>query len=283
MAATAPAPDETTFEALHPEGHHDPGLNLHARMLLVMKHIGFIPKTGTGPESQGSYAFARVEIIKDRVRDELVAHGVMPHASFSGRDIQVLNGTDRNGNARTSILATVWGTMTFVNVDDPDDRFEVAMHGQGIDSQDKAVSKATTSADKYALLNAFQIPTGKDPDEEGEDVPTGQRQQPRQQAPRQPAGNGGDPRDAGWDGGGYVDNDGTTGAHDDGYRHQQQQPRQQQRYPSAAPSPGGKCPKHNRPWKSGQYGWFCSAKDDSTEKGYCNLKPEPGWVQSQER
>lgn len=274
MAATAPAPDETTFEALHPEGHHDPGLNLHARMLLVMKHIGFIPKTGTGPESQGSYAFARVEIIKDRVRDELVAHGVMPHASFSGRDIQVLNGTDRNGNARTSILATVWGTMTFVNVDDPDDRFEVAMHGQGIDSQDKAVSKATTSADKYALLNAFQIPTGKDPDEEGEDVPTGSQGQrrPQQQRPPQQAPQG---QQATWSDGSPMPDDG-------GFR-QQPPPQQGQRYPSAAPSPGGQCPRHRKAWKSGQYGWFCSAKDDSTEKGYCNLKPEPAWVQSQER
>ena len=268
MASTAPA--QAPEPDLHPDGYYSPDLNLHQRMLLVMEHIGFIPKTGTGPQSQGSYAFARVEIIKDRVRDELVAHGVMPHASFDGREIQVLNGTDRNGNARTSILATVWGTMTFVNVDDPDDRFEVAMHGQGIDSQDKAVSKATTSADKYALLNAFQIPTGKDPDEEGEDVPTGsqgQRSRPPQQQRAQQGG--GDPR-----------------GDDPGWFHQQEPQGQQggqQRYPSAAPSPGGQCPKHRRAWKSGQYGWFCSAKDDSTEKGYCILKPEPAWVQSQER
>jgi hypothetical protein len=32
------------------------------------------------------------------------------------------------------------------------------------------------------------------------------------------------------------------------------------------------CPKHNRALKEGQYGLYCSAKDDSTERGYCALK-----------
>jgi hypothetical protein len=32
------------------------------------------------------------------------------------------------------------------------------------------------------------------------------------------------------------------------------------------------CPKHNRALKAGQHGLYCPAKDDSTERGYCNLK-----------
>lgn len=32
------------------------------------------------------------------------------------------------------------------------------------------------------------------------------------------------------------------------------------------------CPKHNRVLKQGQYGLYCSAKDDTTERGYCSLK-----------
>jgi hypothetical protein len=32
------------------------------------------------------------------------------------------------------------------------------------------------------------------------------------------------------------------------------------------------CPKHNRALKEGQYGLYCSAKDDSTERGFCSLK-----------
>lgn len=34
------------------------------------------------------------------------------------------------------------------------------------------------------------------------------------------------------------------------------------------------CPKHHKPLRAGQYGLFCPAKDDSTERGYCALKFE---------
>lgn len=32
------------------------------------------------------------------------------------------------------------------------------------------------------------------------------------------------------------------------------------------------CPKHHKPLKQGQWGLYCPAKDDSTERGYCALK-----------
>ena len=32
------------------------------------------------------------------------------------------------------------------------------------------------------------------------------------------------------------------------------------------------CPKHHKPLKPGNYGLYCSAKDDTTERGYCSLK-----------
>lgn len=45
----------------------------------------------------------------------------------------------------------------------------------------------------------------------------------------------------------------------------------------------GKCPKHNRPWREGQRGHYCSARDDSGRNGYCELKPSAAWVAQQER
>ena len=32
------------------------------------------------------------------------------------------------------------------------------------------------------------------------------------------------------------------------------------------------CPKHHKVLKPGKFGMYCSAKDDSTENGYCSLK-----------
>lgn len=55
----------------------------------------------------------------------------------------------------------------FVNVDNPAEYVDMESIGDGMDSQDKAPGKATTYADKYALLKAYKIQTGEDPDGNG--------------------------------------------------------------------------------------------------------------------
>ena len=54
----------------------------------------------------------------------------------------------------------------FVNIENPEEYIEITTYGDGIDTQDKAVGKAMTYADKYALLKAYKIITGEDPDQE---------------------------------------------------------------------------------------------------------------------
>ena len=53
----------------------------------------------------------------------------------------------------------------FVNIDNPDEYIDITTYEDGIDSQDKAVGKAMTYSDKYALLKAYKIITGEDPDQ----------------------------------------------------------------------------------------------------------------------
>lgn len=55
-------------------------------------------------------------------------------------------------------------TYRFVNIDKPDEFIDIKTYGDGVDSQDKAPGKAMTYADKYALLKAYKIGTGDDPD-----------------------------------------------------------------------------------------------------------------------
>ena len=54
----------------------------------------------------------------------------------------------------------------FVNVDNPSEYIDIKTYGDGIDTGDKAPGKAMTYADKYALLKAYKIETGDDPDKE---------------------------------------------------------------------------------------------------------------------
>lgn len=53
----------------------------------------------------------------------------------------------------------------FVDMDDPTSYIDITTYGDGVDSQDKAPGKAMTYADKYALLKAYKIITGDDPDQ----------------------------------------------------------------------------------------------------------------------
>lgn len=73
-----------------------------------------------------------------------------------------------NGQKSTKIqmyirIITVY---RFVNVDKPEEYIDITTYGDGVDSQDKAPGKAMTYADKYALLKAYKIQTGEDPDQE---------------------------------------------------------------------------------------------------------------------
>ena len=54
----------------------------------------------------------------------------------------------------------------FVNIDNPEEYIDIVSYGDGVDPQDKAPGKAMTYADKYALLKAYKIETGDDPDKD---------------------------------------------------------------------------------------------------------------------
>ena len=57
-------------------------------------------------------------------------------------------------------------TVRIIDLEDTSQFIEVESFGKGIDTGDKGFGKASTYARKYALLNAYKIATGEDPDAE---------------------------------------------------------------------------------------------------------------------
>lgn len=55
-------------------------------------------------------------------------------------------------------------TIRIVNLENPEESIEIESLGKGVDPADKGFGKASTYARKYALLNAYKIATGEDPD-----------------------------------------------------------------------------------------------------------------------
>lgn len=78
----------------------------------------------------------------------------------------VLESTNYNGEVKKQLFERIEVTYRFVNMDKPDDFIDITSYGDGIDSGDKSVGKAMTYADKYALLKAYKIITGEDPDKD---------------------------------------------------------------------------------------------------------------------
>ena len=76
---------------------------------------------------------------------------------------------DRDGKEETKETNTFFirleTTYRFVNTEKPEEFVDVTTYGDGADTQDKAPGKAMTYSDKYALLKAYKIETGEDPDQ----------------------------------------------------------------------------------------------------------------------
>jgi hypothetical protein len=128
---------------------------LAAKLAEIMGEIGRIAKGGTN-SAQG-YKYVMASQVADAVREKLAAHNVIMLPV--GADV-VESG--RTPSEKQSLL-TIRFTWRFID-GDSGETLDFQSVGTGADSGDKAAYKATTGAIKYALLTAFLIPTGDDPE-----------------------------------------------------------------------------------------------------------------------
>lgn len=66
---------------------------------------------------------------------------------------------------KTTFMTRIETVYRFVNAESPEEYIETTTFAEGIDSQDKGSGKAMTYGDKYALMKAYKISTGDDPDQ----------------------------------------------------------------------------------------------------------------------
>jgi len=127
-------------------------LNLFQRMRNIMDDVKYIQKEDKKVNNQ--YTFVSHDAVTKLIHIALVKHGVVMLPSVVSHE--------REGQNGMRTVATV--DVTFVNVDDPQDRETITSVGYGIDNQDKGIGKAVSYAVKYAMLKAFCLETGDDPE-----------------------------------------------------------------------------------------------------------------------
>ncbi len=124
-------------------------LNVYQRMLGVMEDVSYIQK---GEKTvNGQYRFASHDEVTAKLHPALVKHRLLALPS-----VQELT---QDGN-RTEVKLSV----TFLNVDKPEEAITCIFHGFGIDPADKGPGKAISYAFKYAMLKTFCLETGDDAD-----------------------------------------------------------------------------------------------------------------------
>lgn len=138
-------------------------LNIFQRLSKITEELGFVKKELNVKLPSGGYkAVGEVDVL-EAVKPAEIKFGVYSYP-FSREIIVDKETTTRNGNINQFIR--IQTGYRFVNIDNPSEFIDITTFGDGLDSGDKAPGKAMTYGDKYALLKAYKISTGDDPDKD---------------------------------------------------------------------------------------------------------------------
>lgn len=144
--------------------------SIYKKMLLATEKIGKVAKNLNVDMGKNSYKAVGEKDVLEAVKPIEIELGIYSYP-VSRKVIETnvftilkeYNGDKKESNQLFMRVETVY---RFVNVDNPNEYIDITTYGDGVDSQDKAPGKAMTYADKYALLKAYKIETGDDPDKE---------------------------------------------------------------------------------------------------------------------
>ena len=162
-------------------------MTIHSAMIAVMRDAGAITKNRKNTTQ--NYSFRGIDDVYNELHDIMAKHGVfttgkcIDHKREERRTIK-----EWQGKAKESLLLYSIVTMEYTFWAEDGSSVVTTVIGEGMDSGDKATNKAMAVAHKYALLQAFAIPTedAKDPENDSPaPVPQPRPAQPPRTAPAQ--------------------------------------------------------------------------------------------------
>ena len=141
-------------------------MNIYEKMSAITEEITAVAKNLNVGWGKNQYKAVSEADVLAAVKPIEIKHGVYSYP-FSREiiDTSVLTSTKPDGSDARQLFMRVETVYRFVNTEKPDEYIDITTYGDGVDPQDKAPGKAMTYGDKYALLKAYKIITGDDPDQ----------------------------------------------------------------------------------------------------------------------
>lgn len=155
-------------------------MGLYAKLASVMTSIGTLKKAGENTYFR--YKFTTADDAYSAVRDALAEQNIAFVASMVNVQQHETGQVDKGGSPVVRTIATF--EYTFIDPETGESKI-CQWVGEATDSQDKGVSKASTSALKYFLLKTFMISTEADDPDKGKGY-SGKNQEEPKQAQRRP-------------------------------------------------------------------------------------------------
>ncbi len=140
-------------------------MNIFQKLAAITAELQTVAKNLSVDTGKGkSYKAVSERDIIDNVKPLEEKHGVYSYpVSRETLESERLE-TETQYGTKTTFYTRIKTVYRFVNVDEPTDFIETVTFSVGLDSGDKGDGKAMTYGDKYALMKAYKISTGDDPD-----------------------------------------------------------------------------------------------------------------------
>lgn len=144
-------------------------MNIFEKLLKItseMKNVNKNLEVGVGKNSYKAVGEADVLKAVKELEEKYRIYSYPKSRKIVDREIletkKMYDGRTIEGNQIFMRIETIY---KFINIDKPEESIEITTYGDGVDTQDKAPGKAMTYGDKYALMKAYKIITGEDPDQ----------------------------------------------------------------------------------------------------------------------
>lgn len=139
-------------------------MNLYQRMAAITAEMGTVAKNKKIGFGREIYMVAVENVILAAVKPLEEKYRVYSYPiDRKVIDSNIFTKASENKTS-TTLFMRIETTYRFVNIDNPQEFMDIKSYGDGVDPQDKAPGKAMTYSDKYALMKAYKIETGDDPD-----------------------------------------------------------------------------------------------------------------------